>query len=1127
MADPGVTQVRPRDRLRRAWDPALAACVALLVAFPVVASVTADELPRPPGPATAIEMPEGGGARASLRDVPVFSAEPDLTAELAGADAMGDAVQQGLTDALGAQRGGALLRIARDSGVDVLAVDSIAVEDTPYPFRYPPIDRVLAGADVDRQAASDVGALLVLAAAQEEGADTPFGNFPNAARVAFALLDRARAGGDCGPQLNLAFVLSADRNPRDDDVAREYEAAARACGGDPTPLWLLGQFQSQRAFAYDDDDRAGQQLERADRLRRPFATFRRMQRAWPRSSLGWAGEADAELRLAYQTDPRQPFGARRRFRRALALYRTARGLDDDPALAAGEARALAGLRRYAEAADVQAKAVAGAAYDGPPRARQVEYLERALRWSEAADAAVDFTAAPAFAPPRALFPKIAHDDNEALLFREDAEGPVSTGSDRLWPVRLEVGPPPGGAGGAGSDLSFLPLYRAQPAVTGYDRWCPDWAQRRDLVLAGRADEALDGLPNTFFDVRPWESRECPLGLEGVPLLRALAQLEAGDRGAALATAKRFRFGGDRAPAAILADAHQDLWRFGGRRDRAARAAARWVDELPEDPDASDRAGEIAFLAGDYAGAERSFARAVRTARAAYGGWTTREARSLLKRGVALSRLGEVDRALAVLEEADGVATRMEGFARNEPNRFPEGDGEAVWFSYHARAQAGDAALRARRYPAAADYYDTAAERLPRLEFELPLFTLEPLIRTEVFHNNRALAELKAGRLEPALEAARTAVAADPANPLFRETEGFALQRLGRDGDAVAAYRSGLASDPTVYPAWNDLGVLLLQQGHADEAVDALRRAVGARDDYATGWFNLGVAEEDRSLPNPAAAEGAFGKAFALDERLRDRPRDPIADDAVYITQLDLSKPLPAEWSFNRTQERAPLVAGGFAVVFLLGLRLARGLAAQGAAANPAARMLDPARRWLDRLPGSLRFAPAAVAVAATIAIFVWPLVRAGGASLASVLLLAAGVGLLIAVAMRARQLVARGAGVELEQRTWGPAVAFGAVTAAVGVPWAPVPVARTRRPAPAVHWIGPILLAGAALVLLVLAAWLQVPVTRTLGAAALVMAASMLVPIEPLDGAAVANGTGTAVTLALVGTGVLMLVGLV
>ncbi len=1104
----------------------LAGCLALLVGFPIVASLTASRLPRPPAPVAAITVPDGGGARVSLRDVPAFSAEPDLAAPLASDAAMTDAVRSALADAFGMQRARALMRIAREYDPNLHAVDSAGVEDIPYPFRYPPIERVLAGTDVDPRTANDLAALLILATARQGGSDNVLSDFPYAGAIAFAILDRARAHGDCLPQLNLAFVLSADRNPRDDDVVREYEAAARACRGDPTPLWLLGQFQSERAFAYENNDRPGQQLDRAERLRRPFATFRRMQRTWPRSSLGWAGEADAELRLAYQTDPREPFGARQRFRRALALYRAARRVDDDPVLAAGEARALAGLRRYGQAADVQATAVEGAADDGPLRARQVEYLERSMRWKQAAEAAAAFAANPAFAAPRALFPKIAHDDNEAVLLREDAEGPVSTGSDRLWPVRLEVGPPPGGAGGAGSDLSFIPLYRDQEAVTGHDRWCPDWAQRRDLVLAGRAEEALDGLPDTFRDVRPWQDRECSIAFSGAPLLRALAELETGDREAALATVKAGDLGGERAPAAVLADAQQDLWRFGGRRDRAAAAAARWTEELPDDADASDRAGEIAFLDGDYAGAVRSFNRAVRTARAAFGGWSTREARSLLKGGVALSRLGEFDDALATLEEADAVATRMQGFARNEPEKYPGVDIEAVWFSYHARVQAGDTALAAGRYAAAAELYASAAERLPRLEFEFPRFTREPLVRPEVLHNNRALAELKVGRLEPALDAARTAVAADPANPLFRETEGFALQLLGRDEAAVSAYRAGLAADPTLYPAWNDLGVLLLQQGRADEAVDALRRAVGTRDDYAAGWFNLGVAEEDRSPPNPAAAEGAFGRAFALDERLRDRPRDPIADDAVYITQLDLSKPLPAEWSFNRTQERAPLVAGGFAVALLLGLRLARGLAAQGAAANPATRLLDTARAWLDRLPGALRFAPAAVAVAATIAIFVWPLLRTGGASLASALLLAAGVGLLIAVAMRARQLTARAAGVALEQRSWSPAVAFGAVTAAVGVPWAPLPVARTAAPAPAVHWIGPILLAGTALVLLVLAALLQVPLTRALGAAALVMAASMLVPIEPLDGAAVANGTGTAVTLALVGTGVLLLVGL-
>ena len=253
---------------------------------------------------------------------------------------------------------------------------------------------------------------------------------------------------------------------------------------------------------------------------------------------------------------------------------------------------------------------------------------------------------------------------------------------------------------------------------------------------------------------------------------------------------------------------------------------------------------------------------------------------------------------------------------------------------------------------------------------------------------------------------------------------------------------------------------------------------------------------------------------------------PSPDDAVYFTQLDLSKPLPAEWSFNSTQERAPVAAAGFAVALLLGLQLARGLAATSAA-SPAGRVLGTAGGWLDRWPAPIRFAPSAVAVAVTIGVFLWPLVRTGGASLASVLLLAAGLALLITMMMRARQLAARRAGVKLEQRTWGPAVVFGVATTALGVPWAPLPVARTAKPVPAVHWSGPIVLAGAALLLLVLSAWLNVAVTRTLGAAAIVMAASMLVPVEPLDGAAVAKGTGTAAALALAATGTLLLVGLV
>jgi cellulose synthase operon protein C len=1120
MADRTASRERPRGVVRRVADPVLIGCFALLLGFPVAAWVAAERQPVVPAPSHAVAVPSGPGAALELRDVPAFEAEPGLAAVLESRSGMRSAVRAALTDAFGAPIGPALFRLVRDFEADIHSTDAVLAEVIPYPFRYPPIDRLLDGVAIDPRTGNDVAALLILAAAPGGASDAIDFEFPNAPEVAFALLDSARAGGDCLPQLNLAFLLSSDRNSRDDDVVREYEAAARACPGDPTPIWLLGQFQSQRAFADDRDaDFAGQQLARAERLARPFATFRRLQQRWPRSPLGWAGEADTELRLAYQVDPRQPFGGRLHFRRALALYRAARRVDDDPGLATGEARALAGLGFHGRAADLHAVAVEGAAHRGPPRARHVEYLERAGRFDEAAAAAAALAADPAFAPPRALFPQA---DDAALLFREDGAGPVSTGSDRLWAVQLNVGPPPGGRGAAGADLSFIPLYRVQPGVTGHDRWCPEWARRRDLVLAGHADEALQGMPEQYRDARPWAQAPCQI--DGTSLLRALALLETGDRDAAIASAKEANLGGDRAPAAVLADAGQDLWRFAGDRVRAARIAAEWADGRPLDPDAPDRAGEIAFLEGDYSRAARWFGRAVRTARSAFGGWTTQEARALLKRGVALARLGELDAALAALAEGDEVATRVEAFARDEEFGTGTAELEAAWFSYHARAQAGDVALRARRYARAAEHYESAQERLPALELNLPVLGIDPLVRPEVLHNNRSLAENKAGRLAPALETARRAVAADPANPLFRETEGFALQRLGRRAEAVRAYRIGLASDPTLYPAWNDLGVLLLDQGRTAAAADALRRAVGANDDYAIGWFNLGVAQEDRG--RLLAAQGAFGRAIALDERLRDRPHDPIADDAVYITQLDLSKLLPHEWSFAGAQERAPAVAAGFAVVLMLGLRLARGLAVQST--GVARELFDAGRGWLERLPAALRFTPAAVAALATLAVFVWPLLRTGGASLASVLLLAAGVALLVTIVLRARVLAARHAGVTLEHRGWSPAVAFGLAAGAAGAPWAPLPVAVTSRPAPAVHWLGPVLTGAAALGLLILAAWLHVPVTRALGAAALVMAASMLTPIEPLDGAMVGKGAaGLAATLALLGTGVLLLLGLV
>ena len=1049
------TAKRPLRGRRFRVDPLLTGCVLALIAFPVLAWIAAAGLPVEPRPQAPRVVASGAdGEAGSLRQVPVFEDAPDLAAALAGPSQMRSALRAGMTEVLDPPAVTALLRLVEsDATVTIKGGESVDPLTVPYPYRYPAIERLLPTGFEDPARANDLGALLILAAAGFEG-ESLYAPFPNAGFAAFAVLDRARSGDACAPQLNLAFLLSADTNPRDDDVAREYQLAADRCGGDPTPLWLLAQFQSQRAFIRDNADRPGQELEREDRLQRPFDTVDALQRSHPGLAAAWAAEADAELRIAYQMDPLQPFGSRQRFRRALALYQAARRLDDDPELAAGEARALAGLHLYRRAAAVQRAASAGLDGTAPVKARLVEYLERAGSFSAAADAAADLEASHEFPPYSALLMKIAHDDGENRLSEEDAEGPVSTGVAQARAVRLHVGPFPGGVGGPGADVSFIPLFRDVDGVTGHDRWCPGWAHRRDLVLAGRAREALDEMPAAFTEVNPDNLTTTCAGSFGIPLLAAVAELEAGDRAAAVSRlrqrdAKTLLDGRD--PVVALRDAQQNLWRFAGDYERAASAAAAWTQAYPEDPDALDRAGEIAFLDGRFAEAARWFGEEVRAARSVHGVWTAQEARAQLKQGTALSRLGRHDEALDVLTDAEETASRARAFAKD--NDDYQAEVESEFFTYHALAQAGDAALLAKRYDAASERYAVAADFVPRLT-ELPI-DREPLARPEVLFNNWALADTKAGDAGTALAAARRAVEVDPANPLFRGTEGLTLQQLGRGGEAVGAYRAAVASDPSDFPAWNNLGVALDDPG---AAVDALRRAVGARDDYALGWFNLGVALEQEGPLHALASQGALGRAIRLDGGLRDREHDPVLDEDVYVTNLDLSKPLPPEWGLSQSQERAPVAAAGFALALILGLRLARSLAGQGTASDAGRRLYEAVRTWIDRIPAALRLPRAAIAVLATITVFLLPMLLSGPPNVTAVVLLVLGTGLLIVVVLRARVLAARRAGVELEQRTWSPAVAFGLVAGALGAPWAPMPVARTSQPSAVVHWVGPLLM---------------------------------------------------------------------
>ena len=432
-------------------DPLLVACFAALFAFPLTAALAASRQPIAPDPETAARPP-ATALGPTVREVPAFTPGGEVAAAVARGRLLTDlpTMRSALDNATGE-----LLHRRGSVALDSLLPNGgpqPSFTEPPYPYRFPEFDRVLdpaLRAPLDERtsaAANDLGALLVLAAARFPDA------LPNAAPLAFAVLDRARAGDACLPQLNLAFLLATDVDRHDAATAKELREAARRCPDDPTPLWLLGQFQSQSA-----------------RPVASLATFGRLQERFPQSSAGWSGEADTWLRRAYGLAPSRHFTLRSHYRRALALFRQARALDPDPALAAGEARAQAGLRLYAEAARSQRQALTGAPRPAQLQARLVEYLARARAFGAAATEAARLAASPLFPQGPALF---MESTVEPRVQAEDGQGALSLGSGRVLGVQLDVAPSqdiPLTDGSFVLDLSFIPEFRD---VRGADRLPP-------------------------------------------------------------------------------------------------------------------------------------------------------------------------------------------------------------------------------------------------------------------------------------------------------------------------------------------------------------------------------------------------------------------------------------------------------------------------------------------------------------------------------------------------------------------------------------------------------------------------------------------------------------------------------
>jgi len=1112
MRDTLVMGARRLGSSRALWivvDALLVATLAAVFLFPIAARVSASDAgAKVPTQTDRLRLPPVQRTPAPpLRDVPVFSPKGPVAATVARGEVLRDAgamrvaVDAGLAALVG-QTGATVSRIVSDERVQLIPYAS--KKPFTYPFRYPRLDpmldRVLGRSlGVERSArANDVAGLLLLASARFPR------QFPNAGPVAYSLLDRARSAGSCASQLNLAFLLSTDAGGRDDDTRREFRRAERACPRDPTPLYLLGQFQSQRTVTLGF---VGQGTPRRERLRRTLATFRRLQRLYPGSAAGWAGEGDAWLRLAYDVRGFEPFTARNRFRKALALYRRAAQVSGERTIAAGAARAQEGLGHLYAAVQEQRRSLGSDAGSARLQAALIAYLEEAHSFVEAASENGRFLARPShLVHGPGLFPGAgALNDG---IYANDADDPLSLGADRLQPLISVLSPPPELGAGL-EDVSFIPLYHDVYGLTGVDRWCRGWSWRRDLILAGQLRRALEGLPKSFRDPKLLITCEDP------GPLRQAALAESGRLDEALADVRRTTtsfegtpFAHEPNPAlAYLQDARQNLWRFAGNRPNALSVFREWKEGfLP-----ADREGEIRYLERDFGRAATLFEAAARRAARPID-----RAGELLKAGTANEQDGRFDDARRQLREADTIASRI--FASDD---F-ENRSQAAYTSYNARVQLGDTELRARRFRKAVPYYEAARRRQKDVE---QIGADKPLVRPEVLDSNEALVLAFLGRGKEALAAIERALAHDGENPIFLENKGLVLYRAGRLAAAERAYAASLASDPTIFPSANDLGVIRARQGRLEEAVKAFRRSIGAAPSYATAWFNLGLTLGRLGPAHLVESQGAFGRAFALDSGLRSHARELIFDADPFFTTLDLSKPLPPDWQYATSTKRAPVAVAAFVILLLL-LRAGRALAMELLSGKAQEQALTRGGRGLARLSWLGRGLTPLIALAVTIGVVLWPLLGSGGASWPEVVAIGVGTLALAGLYLRVRARTAARSGVAVRHFTWAPALPLAIGATALGLGYAPLPPAEQGEERAAVRVAAVVALGAAAVGLLLLGRFTEVPLTRALGATALVMTASVLTPVEPLDGAFVVKGrAGMLVSLGLLAVAILLAVG--